>query len=784
MKKNNISRLVATLMMGSAITMVSCKPDTPVETVTPEFPQMTSHTVTPGSEVELSVTGNMDWTVSVPEESLQWYWIKDGSFKVDRISGKADEPAAVVIGVSTTEEFDVNRTCDVTMTMGGESKVIATLMRPAKDRTLNVFQAKVENGTFVLDQEGRYVYEETETSSLSLMWSETDSDFRMPFKVVSNCDWTIDAPSWLYFEEPDKTEGIIEIVFTAASLEDVSGKASFKVKGSDTVFKELEVSAPSCSQLNVFAALTEDGEFVFGEDGSYAYTEEPVDEITLVWPGQDYRMPVKVDAKCNWDIEMPRWLSAKYAEETVQNKAGILTFTLLGNPLYYPLEDTSDDVIFKFDGQVVKTLRVTIPGVRDKFSYGLNMNLTSWEFNAESELLTSVGYQQLAASAWLIGTKDACVAAVEMKDGKRISDAPQWIKIDVQTYVDGAEVLQQREITLTPEVNDGTERQACIIFCSKAYKAEEYFNSDGSLREDKKAYVVNLVQHGSDMDYVTMVYPESEMSAAGASFADNPNPRFDTWFGPTDYKYVLQYSNPYARDKAYMSLAKPYASYKVFNAARKDQTSDTDFWLKFSSDDVERKTGVVDMYMGMTPSTSKISGYIVFYDEDASVLAVVECIYDPEVVVEDIVVEFTEQSAQYAEMTRASLVKLTEGDIYELYNDGGTTVYQLTYRMEGMPLKIKLPANVKKHNVNPYTYQKFFRVNDCIYDEYFGPSGILGEVVLDDEGAVEIYMEKPDQYIQIGQIDLPENVYMAAINFVDMADGMVFVLVCVLDLSE
>ena len=71
-----------------------------------------------------------------------------------------------------------------------------------------------------------------------------------------------------------------------------------------------------------------------------------------------------------------------------------------------------------------------------------------------------------------------------------------------------------------------------------------------------------------------------------------------------------------------------------------------------------------------------------------------------------------------------------------------------------------------------------------MYDEYFGPDDILGEVGLDDESAVEVYMNRPEQQIQIGKLDLPENVYMAVINFNDKADNVVFVLVCTLDLSE
>ena len=791
MNMKNIFKSLAALFLGCAMSAVSCQKPEEQQKVTPEFPSVVEDfAVAPGSTITLTFNVNMDWSLSVSDSNIRWFWIDDNSIKVDKVSGKVaqegtSEAVTVKIGVSDTEEFDQNRTCDVTLTMGGESKVIAKYMRPAKERTMTVFAAKVENGTFVLDEEGGYVYAEAQVSEIDLIWSPENADFRMPVKVTANCDWTVAAPSWLDFQEPDKTDGIVELVFSAASFEAVTGKVAFKTKDSDAVMKEIQVSAPSCAVVDLYAVqVDENGELAFNDEGDYLYTEEPVDAFTLVWPGQDYRMPVKVDAKCNWEIELPNWLTARYADETVLERAGVLEFTFLGDPRYYPLEDATADIVFKYDGKTVKTVAVTIPGIKDKFSYGVDMNMTAWEFNASAELLTTIGYQAIPASAWMFGTEDACVMAVEMKDGKRVADAPQWLKVEVQAFVDGEDVLQRRTVSVTPSANDGAQREAYVIFCDKAYDQADYFNTDGSVKEDKKKFMVNLLQHGSDMDYITMLASESEMASAGVTFEVNSNPRLEGYFGATKYKYTLTYSNQYARDKGYMSLAKPYASYKVFDGVRKDQTANADFWLKFTSDAEDRKSGVVDMYLDMTPSETKTSGYVVFYAEDGSTLAIVECVFDPVVVVETVVVEFTEQSAQYAQMTGATLEHVTSGPIYDQFSEGMHTVYHLTYRMEGMPLKVKIPSSVKKHNVNPYSYRTFFKVNNLVYDEYFGPNDLLGEVETDGEGAVEIYMNRPDTQVQIGNIEMKENTYMSVINFVDKADGIVFVLVCTLDLSE
>lgn len=788
----NIYKSFAALMMGCAIFASSCqKPEEQKEVVTPVFPEVVEDFgVVPGSTLSLTFDVNMDWSLSISDSNLRWFWIDDNSIKVDKVSGKVSEEGrsekiTVKIGVSETEEFDQNRTCDVTLTMGGESKVIARYMRPAKNRTLEVFAAKVEDGVFVLNEEGGYVYEEA--SEVALMWSDADADFRMPVKVNANCDWTIAAPEWLEFQEPDKTEGVVELVFTAASFDDVTGKVEFKVKEGDAVLKEVPVSAPSCAKVDVYAVvLNETGDFSYGDGGEYIYTEEPVDAFTLVWPGQDYRMPVKVDARCNWTLEMPQWLTAKYEDEEIVDRTGVLEFTFMGDPRYYPAEDATGDVVFKFGDKTVKTVSVTIPGIKDKFSFGIEMNMTSWEFNAAAEILTAVGYQALPASAYITGTKDACVVAVEMKDGKRVSDNPEWLAVSVSPFVAGEDVLQTRTVTIEPDVNDGENREAVVLFCDNTYNADNWFESDGTLKESAQPYAVPLLQHGSDMDYVTILFTEEEMASAGVTFAPNTNPRLDTYFGSTKYKYDLTYSNPYARDNAYMSLAKPYASYKIFDAARKDKTSQEGFWLSFTSED--RKVGVIDMYMGdgQTPPTSGTTeGYVVFYAEDDTVLAIIHCVYNPEVVVEELLIEFTDQSAQDAVEAGATLVKLTEGTLYEQYSySERPVIYHLTYKTTDKPLKIKIPEKVKMHNVNPYDYKTFFQVNGVIYDEYIGPNDIVGEVVGDADGAVEVSMEKPDNYVQIGSIDLPENTYMGSINFIDKASEMVFVLICTLDLSE
>ena len=786
MKRNyNILRTLAAFFAAASV-FVSCGKEEPQQNgnqdnkdpqeVAPSFPKLVeNNNVAPGSELTLTFTPNYDWEVSVPTEVREWFWLKDGSFTKTELKGKASAtPVTVMLGVTEVQDFDKSHSCEVTMKMNSKSQVIARFMLPAKERTIEVYAAKFENGDFVRDEAGNYVYDSEQTGDFSLAWSAADADFRMPVKVVSNSEWTLDIPSWMNVQVPESTIGSVEMVFSGASLTAAEGNIVFSAGSSE--LKKLKVSVPSCGEVDVYvASLDANGDFAFAEDGGYLYSESPVEAVTLVWPGSDYRMPVMVDARCSWDIVLPEWLTVTYQDEEPENKAGQVKMNLMGDPKLYPLETTTGKVQFMFNEEKIHEISVTIPGVKDMFSYGIDMSLTSLEFNAAAELMTSVGYREdMPATGWFTGTKDATAVAVEMKDGKRVSENPEWLVMDVQAYVTGGDVLQTRTVSVSAKVNESEERNAYIIFCKSAYKSEDYFNADGTLKNEMASYAVALVQHGSDIDYVTMLASESEMASAGVSFIESTNPRLVTYFGQTDYVYEMTYNNQYASDSGYMSLARPYSSVKIYNAARTEQTS-ADFWLAFSADDT-KDTGVITMYKDQTPSESKTEGYVVFYDADGTTLAIIHCKFDPVVVTETITVEFTEASAAEAKTVGATLEQLTEGELFDEYNDGMHPVFHLKYTVEGKPLKIKLPEKVFKHNVNPAGLKSNIMVNGTVYDEYFGPNDILGEVVKDADGAVEISMEMPEGHT--------EKMIRGNINFTDRSDGTVFVLICTLDLSK
>lgn len=773
MDMKNILRSFLTVFAAGAMMAASCEDPTPPEpSIEPSFPSLVQkNDVQPGSELELSFEANMDWTVTVPAEGLQWFWIKDSSFKVDKISGKvpqgSTETVTIYIGVSEMEEFDANRSCDVTLTMGGKSQVIAKYMRPARNRTIAVYSAKVENGQFVMNASGGYEYEASSADAVALIWSEADADFRIPVKVDANCEWEVEIPDWADVQVPENTSGTVELVFTGASISDASGK--FVFKSADVVLKEIVADVPACGNLDVFSTVVEDGDFLFDGNGDYLYTEAPVDQIALIWPGSDFRMPIKVDAKCDWEVELPEWLTIRSQGDAPAANTGVHTYILMGDPMHYPLEETTENIVFSFSGQVIREIPVTIPGCKDRFGFGLDMSLASWKFNPDGLLMTSAGFQELTASAWITGTETADVFAVEVIDGKSAGTAPEWLTMDVQPYVRGSEILQHRSVTVRPSVNSGAFRSAYVLFAN-GESADDFFSSDGTLKEDMADRAVLVEQYGSDMDYVIMIASPEDMAKAGVTFEYSENPRLASWFGKTKHQYELTYSNPYASDYGLMAFATPYASYKVFNYAREDKTSDSSFWLRFNPDGSKKTAGVIEMYLDETPSSSKTVGYVVFYAADGSVLAIISADYDPSKVVVSDKVEFLDESVSISEIVGATLeevTSVTDKDLYDEYKEYAAPIYHLKYVMAGMPMRISVPTAAVRYIPGPQDKVENFLINGLSFEDTAGEFALI-------DGGVDVYMIPGEG----------SSYERGHIIFYSSDDSVVLVLVCTLDLTE
>lgn len=654
MKKNNIFRSFAALMMGCAMFMVSCGPDDPEVKVEPEFPASVEKTVSPGQTVTLTFNANLDWEVSVPESSITTFWIEDGAMDVAKVSGKAGNGISVTIGTASTESFD-ERSCVVTMKMDGKSQQIAKVVIPGKDRSLKVYT--------------------------------------------------------------------VEII---------------------------------------------DDEMQYNDGGEYSYNSVEAESIDLVWTGSDFRLPVKIDANYSWTVKTPSWAQIDVPDERV----GEVTLTILGVPSEYPLADAEGKIQFMSGETVVKEYVITIPGCEDIFTYSMSMGMLELIFNYAGEIKTSAGFLETDVYATVMGTSGVKAFAVELVEGVFDVEAePSWLDVDMSEYdaSEGAEVLQDRIVNITVGVNEGADRNAVVFLLppSAPEAVAELFTEDlSAVKDEYQKYAFPVTQLSSDQEFIMMISSESEMARGGASFSVSEDKNLLVKFGETKYAYELVYNNQYASDYARMTFASPVASYKKFGAVGTDKTNDDNFFISVSLDE-DGKGGVINM-----TSTAASMGYVVFYGQSGNVLAVIKCTYDPDAVIEEnVTIEFIGESVMYAPMVGATLEELTSGELFDTYSDGMSPVYHLRYTMGGMPMAISIPSSVKKHNVNPWKYREYIRVNDNVYSESF-INGVLGGIELID-GGVYIYMEMPEG----------EDFLQGNINFITADESTSFILICTLDLT-
>ena len=182
----------------AAFGAISCTEKESEPAVEPIFPEMLTSEVEPGETIYLTFIPNMDWTVSIPEESFKWFKILDNKFEEQSVSGKASRlMQRVTITTASDKSFSL-RSCKVNMTMGGQTKEIASYTIKAENRVVEVYPAAYsENGFSFSD--GAYEYDAkamTSEDAIELVWDENENVFMFPVNVKSNFEWTATWPEW------------------------------------------------------------------------------------------------------------------------------------------------------------------------------------------------------------------------------------------------------------------------------------------------------------------------------------------------------------------------------------------------------------------------------------------------------------------------------------------------------------------------------------------------------------------------------------------------------------
>lgn len=250
---------------------VACAPTPTPEPEAPSFPEAVTEAVLPGNEFTLNIAPNYDWEVSLSENSVAYFQIKDGQNAAYRVRGTAGEHS-IVIAVADVQLFDEQPVCEVTMTMQGQSKVIATLTMTATERVLKIYPVAIEDGAFAYATEGEqtYAYLETEVTAdgMTMIWPAEMALYSTRVKVESNFDWIVDgAPEWITPIEGG-TAGVTELWIkgdeTKYPLSAQSATLNFiDAVATDKLVSSLKITIPAATDIFTVEGLTEKTEFNF-----------------------------------------------------------------------------------------------------------------------------------------------------------------------------------------------------------------------------------------------------------------------------------------------------------------------------------------------------------------------------------------------------------------------------------------------------------------------------------------------------------------------------------------
>ena len=299
MKK--IFNIFCAALLCVALSFVSCentnvddennggnKPSQPSE-VTPEWPTVIEAEVLAGEIYTLNINPNADWVLTIPETMAAYFQIQDGENQVYTLRGKAGE-AEVKINVSNIEDYDLNRVCEVSLTMKGETRVIAVLTKVKKERSLKIYAALLEEDAYVYESDTEssltFAYESedmTANASAAMFWPEGMGSYMARVKVEANFEWMIDGmPMWIQ-PVSNGEAGVTELWLKGAPayypMEASSTTLSFVVASNpEIVMATMEVSIPSAKEIFMLESFSFKSQFNYSGDIYNSSAEEYVED--------------------------------------------------------------------------------------------------------------------------------------------------------------------------------------------------------------------------------------------------------------------------------------------------------------------------------------------------------------------------------------------------------------------------------------------------------------------------------------------------------------------------
>lgn len=304
--KNTILHWTSVLLASTALMLSACSSDEDTNdgpTVSPVFPDLATLTIPAGeTSCEVTFTPNMDWTASIPTdaETARWFKISDGTMEDYSISGKASStPVTLYVTTIDQETFDETPVCEVSLTMGGQTEVIARITRGNAAREFSLFASDYDTNEddfiipYVFSQSAMTKYTGTETSfpyenapegTVEMKWPTRVGEFMYVFKAQGNFEWLISTPEWINatstaIEGENANQITLTGKFTEENIDGAVGVIDFYDASIDknedpgnNAHNKYCISMPAFRDIVRHPFANINGTFSFNADGKYLDT--------------------------------------------------------------------------------------------------------------------------------------------------------------------------------------------------------------------------------------------------------------------------------------------------------------------------------------------------------------------------------------------------------------------------------------------------------------------------------------------------------------------------------
>ena len=543
MKKLAQRLLPVTLLLAALVTACTTDEGTPA----PNFPDPVEDFVEPNSTYTLHLSPNQEWMVSIPSTASDFWGIRNGEQISYSIGGPAGDVTVEIVCLAEMNDL-ADHEVEVSMRMGGETRVIATLTLSRGEALLNIVPAKIAEDSdgheyFQTPAESTgFLYEYGDPlaagAAVPMLWDATRNGYVSYIRVESNFSYGTNIETaglrLTELQSPSASGRYseYEVFCSQVNLGETPVSYSFDITSEVEGFEEVAVSvnAPQfVPVLEVRATVPDDDNRNFqtpsGDDSPYnwLYSKTPLTlsesaggtgagNVDLLWRPSatitEVDAYILVKANFNLTVAGAGWVSVgdgTVVEETSDNYETETYYRIYVAPSDIVTAGDESTVTINFgdetDNVYSRTFNVTSPDITNIFYVD---RVPDFTFDAEGGYQADEMGMSTNATVEITSAAEVVVSEFYIRNGFYWIDEEGeagWIN-HTYNWASSAAAIQSVTMTVSVAENTGDAREGLVM----AFPPEVW----DSILEKAAAYGGDVAMVLFDQRDGTVILPEYE----------------------------------------------------------------------------------------------------------------------------------------------------------------------------------------------------------------------------------------------------------------------------------